>query len=1071
MARPSHRKATSPSVVLHATRVKRRSQPFDPALPTLTVTSVLAEVDVHLKSRVPAVRATTAPATPRGTPRQPTTPRQPSRPPLVHQASSKKNMITRTLPRTETELAIMAFQHLFVDPPLDLEGRPSTPRADDEKKLATVASFVPPKASDHNSSTTGWSIKDVQHNYGWGGKQHFMARLRKVNMSSTAPAAPRTASTTKVDADSEHITDDNIKCADDYIRTCLQKHLVPEPFIIPKREACAIDLSYYGAGNRPIEALSSCLASIPKLQTLVVRENRLTDVAVANVVKSSDFTRLLTLNLSNNEVKQATVAALSDFLDAHHVLQTLVLSDCGLSIEGLTTLGAVLGRSRSLTAVDVSKNKLDDACGDALRAMLCANGHLTLLDLSWNCLRAKTGTALAHALAVNTTLQTLRAAWNGFGSGGGASAIALSLRHNKTLHTLDLTGNSLGALSALSLVRAWADSTTLEILCIAQNPIGTEGLRAIFRAYSDPLSMTQGRTVQYDDCGLHTEPARFAPVQLGHVEVDLDDADSFWRGFEYLWLLNLYPSAASWRDVQYQLPPYTTSGSTKLVFGRAERATSSSYGTETVQKLLALDGTRTPWRLPLHGRLRFEFTYKPQSTVVYADAVSVFWQAFSELEFDSDRAKYIQHFLHDHYITASQAQYLLGSMTAEAAHAHVAPLLLQRVADTAVLFNRTRRLRHQSVLKERAGKLLFFDSRLPNGRYALDLAAPVDKRLASTLVRLSADDRLENKKTASLNTSQNGNWECFRNETLDGAPYSVSRAHGLPSSGTFAFDFVLTTRIPRGSDAIPDDMLDQLCVSVTALASTPVAVEKPPAPLKRHGKKAVIVARPTSVAPVVHAPHTDTGFEHRKLAVRQTFSDAAFGIHSAQLVRLAHCFHDVAFGQVEIVAMLLNRVLDLDDLLVALAADWTRENVGEAIHRIGWLNLWNPMFAEMEYHLNLSVWEEYQVTSMLAQLGDIEPGENWVDERFNDQFGWELPLSWVQGRIPHTGDLYLRYTTGASFKNRVNAAREDMKKRVLCGKPRKMITTKDNDGSRHVVFAPTVAPATPRRHSILRAAF
>ncbi|KDO16279.1 hypothetical protein SPRG_18186 [Saprolegnia parasitica CBS 223.65] len=583
--------------------------------------------------------------------------------------------------------------------------------------------------------------------------------------------------------------------------------------------------------------------------------------------------------------------------------------------------------------------------------------------------------------------------------------------------------------------------------------------------------MTQGRTVQFDDCGLHTEPARFTPVHHGHMTIDLDNVDSFWHGFEYLWLLNLYPSAASWRDVQHQLPPYTTTtSSTKLIFGRIERATCGSHGAETtIQQLLALDGTETPWRLPLHGRLRFEFTYKPQvpyMTEIAPDAVTVFWQAFSALEFDSDRAKYIQHFLHDHYITASQAQYLLGAMTTAEAHALVAPLLLQRVVDTAELFHRARHIRHQAVLKERAGKLLFFDPRLPNGRYALDLAMSVDKRLASTLLRLSADDRLENKKTVGLNTSQHGNWECFRNQTLDGAPYSVSRAQGLPSVGTFAFDFVVTTRIPRGSAAIPDDMLGQLCLTVTTRASAPAAPEKTPTHVKVYGKKAVEPPKQ-----VVHPPHPDTGLEHRKLAVRQTFSEATFGISSTQLVRLANCFHDVAFGPVEIVAMLLNRVLDLDDLLVTLATDWTRESVMEAIHRIGWLNLWNPMFAEMEYHLNLSVWEEYQVTLMLAQLGDIEPGENWVDERFNDQYGWELPLSWVQGRIPHTGDLFLRYTTGATFKNRVNAAREDMKKRVLCGKPRKVLASKDNDGSRYAVFAPTVAPATPRRQSIMRAAF
>ncbi|OQR97460.1 hypothetical protein THRCLA_06943 [Thraustotheca clavata] len=99
--------------------------------------------------------------------------------------------------------------------------------------------------------------------------------------------------------------------------------------------------------------------------------------------------------------------------------------------------------------------------------------------------------------------------------------------------------------------------------------------------------------------------------------------------------------------------------------------------------------------------------------------------------------------------------------------------------------------------------------------------------------------------------------------------------------------------------------------------------------------------------------------------------------------------------------MLLNIILVLDILLVMILEKWPCRDVNEAIHRIGWLNNWNPMYAEMEYTLHLEMWEEYQVTSILAQLGDIEPGENWIEESYNNIFEWQLPLSWVQGRIPH----------------------------------------------------------------------
>ena len=45
------------------------------------------------------------------------------------------------------------------------------------------------------------------------------------------------------------------------------------------------------------------------------------------------------------------------------------------------------------------------------------------------------------------------------------------------------------------------------------------------------------------------------------------------------------------------------------------------------------------------------------------DAVTVFWSAFAELDFDSDRAKFIKLFLSDHFVNASQARHLLAAIS------------------------------------------------------------------------------------------------------------------------------------------------------------------------------------------------------------------------------------------------------------------------------------------------------------------------------------------------------------------------------------------------------------------------
>ena len=118
----------------------------------------------------------------------------------------------------------------------------------------------------------------------------------------------------------------------------------------------------------------------------------------------------------------------------------------------------------------------------------------------------------------------------------------------------------------------------------------------------------------------------------------------------------------------------------------------------------------------------------------------------------------------------------------------------------------------------------------------------------------------------------------------------------------------------------------------------------------------------------------------------------------------------------------------------------TREDIfsseyEEAIHRIGWLNLFNPMDPDMIFDLDHSKHDHYQLALMLVELADIEPGENFVDETWTkwdkqsvDKLtgekgcyvqvpGWELPMSWLSpGGIPDQGFLHAEYYSGRDPK-------------------------------------------------------
>ncbi|OQR97461.1 hypothetical protein THRCLA_06945 [Thraustotheca clavata] len=481
-------------------------------------------------------------------------------------------------------------------------------------------------------------------------------------------------------------------------------------------------------------------------------------------------------------------------------------------------LRPVVARNHSLTSLNMSKNKFDDNCAEAIGAMCNDNNHLLCLDLSWNSLRGKTGKCIGSSLEINQALQTLRLAWNGTGSANGATYLAMALRHNTVLQTLELMGNSIGAEGALALAHAWSDSSTLKILGLAQNPISTEGLCGIFRAYRD-------------------------------IEVDLENGKAFWHAFEYLRLLNLYPTDCSWREVIHIT---NSQFKTKLNFQRViKQSTISESNTISISQLIALEDCDTPWRIPRYGKLNFEFNHKPavpHVNEIVADAVCVFWQAFSNLEFDSERVKYMKLFLQNHYITAAEAQYLLNSVSALDPHSDVLQILMERVTDTETLF---------------------------------DLSITLDHRIAMQLIRLSADDKLQNKENGGINTSQRSYWECFRNETLCGKPYTISRAAGFPECGIFICDFIATTRIPVGSKAITPEELENLCKKLTSVGLPTTESILPSKPTRRFSRRDSQATVSVSSPIENQAMLTQQRFENRTLAIGETFSGASFGITCA----------------------------------------------------------------------------------------------------------------------------------------------------------------------------------------------
>jgi len=126
--------------------------------------------------------------------------------------------------------------------------------------------------------------------------------------------------------------------------------------------------------------------------------------------------------------------------------------------------------------------------------------------------------------------------------------------------------------------------------------------------------------------------------------------------------------------------------------------------------------------------------------------------------------------------------------------------------------------------------------------------------------------------------------------------------------------------------------------------------------------------------------------------------------------------------KVELVVTLFSRIYDLYffDLLLSELSATARAHV---IHRLGWLNIFNPHRAELSYALDLREREDRLVAKMLVHMSVIEPGENVINAQFSwDRCvdpvpGWALPQTWFrEDGMPVKGNLKLEYFSGSNKK-------------------------------------------------------
>ena len=168
-----------------------------------------------------------------------------------------------------------------------------------------------------------------------------------------------------------------------------------------------------------------------------------------------------------------------------------------------------------------------------------------------------------------------------------------------------------------------------------------------------------------------------------------------------------------------------------------------------------------------------------------------------------------------------------------------------------------------------------------------------------------------------------------------------------------------------------------------------------------------------------------------------------------QAIEIIDHFPRQEHARVQAIVALHRTLLDLENfqLILRIVDD---SEAKEVVHRLGWLNVFNPVKPEHFFRLDLRYKDHQRMAEMLSILAIEEPGDNWLDEEYrwssydDPVVGWVLPKSWT-GREDDTdnagncgpkdfGRLDLEYTSDTSLDcNPVWTVRKELQNRVLLG--------------------------------------
>ena len=771
----------------------------------------------------------------------------------------------------------------------------------------------------------------------------------------------------------------------DYIKRCKNEKLLTEPTIVRSKFSYAYNRSHFGLGSDKINAQLAHLSKLPDgIEEVDLSDNRLDDETIAKVVDAIRRNPMVrVLRLRRNRVGRKAVQALSELFQSQAtMIDDLDLSSTQMEDEDAARLFEAMGSGAdSIVRLNVSENALGTQSAKALGRLFEKTKNLSELNLSNNKFGDKAVQKALRGLKSNESVKKLNLQMTGM-KDRSASTLGHILRSNATLSDITVAYNMIGNAGAKALGSGIRRNGTLQTLNASHTQITTQGVRDILAA------------VEVEGSG--------GDMQRSFILKGLDHGFQKFQEFDESQPTGFY---------KIDLTSYYERAIVEQLLGRSEKDGSIVWSNVRLNgKPPRAGGTLLQrlhegvWKIPSKGYLEMRIgvrkgrklppTEKVEASVEEAIVAVRGCKTNSRLDMLAKMTARDELFLNK--ANAQKLMNLFQAKDRSTALLSMMPRLIEH-EDAGALAMRNLNKTQQVELDDQVGLIYGFSPVNPTGRYVLDMSDHYQRLVAVRCLEISNDLEKECRELGLPDSSQHGNYMCFRNEKLGGRPMQIHHDQHFGEYGKLTFDFVSTRRPPVQAMPLHEQLFERMKTQIGlkkkggnngaaggASLMKILAASKAAAQWKKKVQtknlvtpQALLAQKAREKVENMEAKSMSNGLVYTAdgrvvkrgaglvemdaiiMKLREYIAKHKCYFDTSQMSKLISSLPPKPLGdgiydlRVELVVALFSRIVDIENFSTVVREQLPENERREITHRLGWLNTFNPYQPTGDYRLCL----------------------------------------------------------------------------------------------------------------------